>query len=79
MKSAEIARQAKRPWTYEISCELKDHASLAKVADRARGKHKLPKMDIPTNLVDFTISELLEMLPAPHNTKFLLYDNRKSY
>ena len=78
MRSAEIARRAKRPWPKEISSELKCDSTIAKVADRARGKDKRPKYEKPTCLVDFNIPQELKLLPAPHNAQFLLFDNSKS-
>ena len=77
MGSSEIARNAKRAWPTEISCELKSAPSLAKVADRARGKDKRPRIEEPTSLADFTIPQELTTLPEPYNSQFLLYDNSK--
>ena len=77
MGSSEIARRAKRAWPTEISCEFKSVPTLAKVADRARGKDKRPRIEEPTSLADFTIPEELTTLPAPFNSQFLLYDNSK--
>ena len=77
MGSSEIARKAKRSWPTEISCEFKSAPSLAKVADRARGKDKRPRIEEPTCLADFNIPQELTLLPEPFNSQFLLYDNSK--
>ena len=77
MGSSEIARNSKRVWPTEISCEFKSVPSLAKVADRARGKDKRPRIEEPTCLADFTIPDELTILPAPYNSQFLLFDNSK--